>query len=81
MNCGSSAPPLGVKIGGQVFFHNGTDLVKRYDATRCISGIQDSARIGVNILGDVFLDNVLAVFDLTRGGSRVWFAGRRDYQS
>ncbi|KAJ9652439.1 hypothetical protein H2198_008309 [Neophaeococcomyces mojaviensis] len=82
VKCGSSPPPLGVKIGGQVFFHNGKELVKQFDATRCVSGIQDSGRLGgVNILGDVFLDNVLAVFDLTQGNSKVWFAGRRDYMS
>ena len=71
-----------MKIGGTVFWHNSNDMVKLYDyeGTMCIMGVQDSGRLGgVNILGDVFLNNVLAVFDLGVGAVR--FAGRRGYQS
>lgn len=71
VDCSSTPPPLGVKIGGRVFWHNGRDLIKPFRWARngrrrsCISGVQESGRLGgINILGDVFLGNVLAVFDL-----------------
>ncbi|KAK5943005.1 hypothetical protein PMZ80_004010 [Knufia obscura] len=82
VDCNARIPPLGVKIGGHVFWHNPKDLVKEYDyaGTTCILGIQDSRMLGgINILGDTFLDNVLAVFDL--GENVIRFAARRDYQS
>lgn len=81
VNCNAKVPSLGVKINGTVFYHNPKDLVKPYDTSgrQCVSGIQSSSSVGVNILGDVFLDNVLAVFDLGQGVIK--FAARRDYQS
>jgi len=82
VECQAHVPPLGVKIGGKVFWHNFKDLVKQYDYARttCLTGVQDSGRLGgVNVLGDTFLDNVLAVFDLGVGVVR--FAERRDYSS
>ncbi|KAK5089336.1 hypothetical protein LTR70_007133 [Exophiala xenobiotica] len=82
VDCQAQVPPLGVKIGGKVFWHKSMDLIKQYDyaGTTCILGVQDSGRLGgVNILGDTFLGNVLAVFDLGEGVVR--FAGRREYSS
>lgn len=81
VKCNAKVPVLGVKINGTVFYHNPKDLVKQYDAIgqTCVSGIQSSDAVGVNILGDTFLANVLAVFDLGQGVIK--FAARRDYKS
>ncbi|KAK5104782.1 hypothetical protein LTS08_002675 [Lithohypha guttulata] len=82
VTCDAVAPPLGVQIDGIVFWHNPKDLVKRFDVSGryCISGIQSAGALGgVNILGDVFLNNVLAVFDL--GEKVISFAARREYVS
>lgn len=82
--CTATPPSLGITIAGTTFWHNAKDLIKPYDyrGQMCVSGIQDSSRLGkprVSILGDVFLNNVLAVFDL--GREEVGFAARRDYVS
>ena len=83
VNCTAQVPPLGLKIGGTTFWHNPKDLVKRVDfaGTMCISGIQSSVMMGgrINILGDVFMNSVLAVFDLGQGVIK--FAARREYPS
>lgn len=80
--CNAVAPPLGVRIGGTTFWHNPKDLVKQFDSSGqyCVSGIQSSNSLGgPNILGDVFLNNVLAIFDL--GAKRLSFAARPNYPS
>lgn len=81
--CGSATPPIGVTINGTTFWHNPKDILKPFDVTgrACVLGIQSSRALGgnINILGDVFLDNVLAVFDL--GKQKVRLAARRDYAS
>ena len=46
----------------------------------CISGIQDCG-FGPFILGDVFLKNVLAVFDLTPNEYDMHFSPRVYYES
>lgn len=83
VNCNAQVPPLGVKIGGKAFWHNPKDLIKRYDQSgRCISSVQESTGLGINILGDVWLDSVLVVFDLRNPNKRmVRVAARRDYAS
>lgn len=80
--CNAAVPFLGVKIGGTTFWHNPKDLVKQFDPSgrSCVSGIQSANTLGgPNILGDVFLNNVLAVFDL--GEKQLSFAARTDYES
>lgn len=79
VSCNSTPPLIGIKIGGAVFYHNPTDLIKSFSPGQCISGIQDRGSLGVNILGDVFLDNVLALFDLRSNVVR--FSARPYYQS
>lgn len=85
ISCTAQVPPLGIKIGGKTFWHNPKDLVKRFDqAGRCISGVQENTIVGgVNILGDVWLDSVLVVFDLRNGTDKgiVRVAARREYTS
>lgn len=80
--CDAAVPSLGVRIGGTTFWHNPKDLVKQFDSSGqyCVSGIQSANTLGgPNILGDVFLNNVLAVFDL--GAKQLSFAARTDYDS
>ena len=62
--CDTTIPPLTVTIAGQDFPINPADLLRPSgtDDGICIINIAPSGD-GTNILGDVFLQNVLAVFD------------------
>lgn len=77
--CNAIPPLIGIKIGGTVFYHNPKDLIRTFGAGQCISGIQDRGSLGVNILGDVFLNNVVVLFDLR--ANMVRFSARPYYQS
>jgi len=61
VNCDAIPPQLSVVINGIAIPINAADLMW-YDGENCLSGIQDAGS-GGNFLGDVFLRNVLAVFD------------------
>lgn len=74
----TSVPDFGVSIGGCVFPTNRHDLVVSEGEGTCISGIQDGG-LGPYILGDVFLKNVLAVYDV--GRLKMRFSARPEYQS
>ena len=74
--CNAVTPTFGVNINGQTFFINSQDLVIDAGDGSCVSGIQDAGE-GPGILGDVFLKNVLAVFDI--GASQMRFAARENY--
>lgn len=78
VNCSAKAPKFGVEIGGQTFFVNGKDLILDYGIGNgiCASGITEAGS-GMSILGDVFLKNVLAIFDVGSGEMR--FAAREFY--
>ncbi|MCJ1308744.1 hypothetical protein MMC25_002398 [Agyrium rufum] len=76
VDCQATPPSLGVDIDGQILFINPQDLIVDSSESYCISGIVDAGQ-GPGILGDVFLKNVLAVFDL--GASEMRFAAREDY--
>ena len=76
VECDSITPTFGVNINGQTFFVNSQDLIVDAGDGSCISGIQDAGE-GPGILGDVFLKNVLAVFDV--GASQMRFAARENY--
>jgi hypothetical protein len=71
-----ASPAVGVKIGGTVFDINVADLILQ-DPTSgtCVSGVQDGGA-GPYILGDVFMTNVIAVFDV--GAAEMRFAAN-DY--
>jgi Eukaryotic aspartyl protease len=78
--CTAVPPPLSFTIGDQEFTVNPTDLLNQEqtdDAGNCVTGISQ-APVGQKVLGDVFLKNVLAVFDW--GNSVVSF-GAREYYS
>ena len=76
VDCDATPPQFGVDIGGQIFFINRDDMILDEGYGNCISGIT-AAGDSVGILGDVFLKNVLAVFDV--GASEMRFAARENY--
>lgn len=81
--CNATPPELGVVIGGEVFYHNPADLIYELGVpglpNLCGSGIADGGDVGPLILGDVFLKNVLAVFDV--GESLMGFSSRMYYET
>ena len=76
VDCDATAPAFGVVIGGATFNINPLDLILYNGGGPCISGIQDAGD-SFGILGDVFLKNVLAVYDV--GASAMIFAARENY--
>lgn len=78
-------PSLGVTIGGRTFNINARDLVVdvgEVPGKTCVSGVLPSSGMpgGLSgILGDVFLNNVLAVFDV--GKEQMTFYEREYYES
>ena len=76
VDCNATAPEFGVRIGAETFFINAEDLFLDNGDGTCISGVDDAGD-SLSILGDVFLKNVLAVFDV--GASEMRFAAREFY--
>jgi hypothetical protein len=74
-DCNATAPEFNVKIAGKDFKIQAADLI--YQDVRdpasgmCLLGVQDGGE-GPYILGDVFLQNVVAVFDV--GAAQMRFA-------
>ncbi|GAB7349292.1 hypothetical protein MBLNU459_g8436t2 [Dothideomycetes sp. NU459] len=77
VDCAAAPPVFGVVIAEKVLYVNPVDLVVdgggRGVGGVCVAGVQSNAG-GLTILGDVFLRNVLAVFDVGAGEMR--FAAR-----
>jgi hypothetical protein len=75
VNCNAKAPAFGVEIGGTTFQVNAADMIYQNQTDPqtglCLTGIQDGGS-GPYILGDVFLQNVVAVFDV--GAAQMRFA-------
>ncbi|GAB7347353.1 hypothetical protein MBLNU459_g4289t1 [Dothideomycetes sp. NU459] len=69
--CNATAPDFGVTIGGTTFDISAEDMIipGDFEPGYCMSGVQDGGG-AVNILGDVFLKNVIAVFDVGAGMMR-----------
>ncbi len=63
VSCDAIAPRIAFLIGEASFSVNRVDLVVMSQNGKCVSGIQAAPPGSVNILGEVFLKNVLAVFD------------------
>ncbi len=80
--CNATVPPFGVIIGSQTFFMSDEDLVQQQEKLDlysdgimyCLLGLVDGS-VGPYILGDVFMNNVLSVFDI--GASEMRFARRQ----
>ncbi|KAK3629890.1 hypothetical protein LTR56_017785 [Elasticomyces elasticus] len=76
VRCNAKPPSLAMKIGGALFPIKAEDMIIPRSTTlhsesllpkgRCMSGVQDSIK-EQNILGDTFLKNVVAVFDIGHG--------------
>lgn len=85
VDCDALAPAFGVTISGETFVINPLDLIFPAGDDLCLSGIQNGTALegsdGPFILGDVFLKNVLAVFDLTPGDYQMHFSPRVYYES
>lgn len=72
--CNAKIPLFGISIANKVFYLNSADIVaESLDGSTCILGVQSNGG-GINVLGDTFLHNVLAVFDL--GNAEMRFAAR-----
>lgn len=75
VSCTATAPSFGFKIGGTTFTLNPKDLIlqgqKDTTTGKCLVGIIDGST-GPYILGDTFLSNVVAVFDV--GAAEMRFA-------
>jgi aspartyl protease len=76
VNCNAKAPSFGVTIGGTTFQVNPTDMILDNGDGTCISGVQDGGS-GPYILGDVFMKNVVVVFDV--GAAEMRFAAHVNY--
>lgn len=77
--CNATPPEVGVIIAGETFYHNPVDLIQNLELgpELCGSAILDGG--DTLILGDTFLKNVLAVFDV--GNSQMAFSSRMYYES
>lgn len=73
LDCSATAPEFGITIGSQTFYIDAQDLIVENPDGTCISGVNDAGE-SPPILGEVFLKNVLAVFDI--GASEMRFAAR-----
>jgi len=76
ISCTATAPSLGVTIGGTTFTINPVDMILSDSTGACFTAIQDGSS-GPYILGDVFLKNVVAVFDV--GAAEMRFAAHSTY--
>jgi aspergillopepsin I len=76
VSCTAKPPVFGVSIGKKIFFVNGADMILPANEGQCLSGVQPNNG-GLAILGDVWMKNVLAVFDI--GAEKMRFASRSSY--
>lgn len=76
VSCDANPPLFGVSIRKKIFFVNGLDMIVPAAEGRCLSGVQPNNG-GLTILGDVWMKNVLAVFDI--GAEQMRFASRQYY--
>jgi len=76
VDCAAVPPVFGVSVEKKIFYVNALDMIIPSSRDLCISGIQ-SNNGGLTILGDVWMKNVLSVFDI--GASMLRFAAREFY--
>jgi hypothetical protein len=79
VDCDAKAPALGVVIDGKTFWHDQRDLIVWAKDGVCTSGVGATKTvlgIDVHFLGDVFLKNVVSVYDF--GKNEMSFAARVD---
>lgn len=71
--CNAKPPVFGVVVQKKLLYVNPIDMVIQAGGGLCVSGVQGDGG-GYTILGDVFMRNVLTVFDL--GAAEVRFSAR-----
>jgi hypothetical protein len=79
VDCDAVPPSFGIAIAGTTFYQQAADMVFQHPDGACVSTIKRQAAqgsIALNFLGDVFLQNVVAVFDF--GKNEMRFAPRAD---
>ncbi|KAI7146712.1 acid protease [Hortaea werneckii] len=76
VQCDAVPPVFGVGISSKIFYVDGLDMKVQVSEPDCISGIQPNFG-GLTILGDVWMKNVISVFDV--GAERMQFAARQYY--
>lgn len=74
VDCAAKAPIFGVSIAKKIFYINKLDLIVNLGGDTCVMGLQPTFG-GLNILGDVFMKNVISVFDI--GAEEMRFAARQ----
>lgn len=74
VDCDAQPPVFGVSISKKLFWVNGLDLIIALGDGTCIMAVQPNFG-GLNILGDVFMKNVISVFDI--GAEEMRFAARQ----
>jgi hypothetical protein len=72
--CNATVPLFGVVVSSKVFYVNRLDLIINTGLGFCVMGVQDNNG-GLTIVGDVFMRNVLTVFDV--GAAQVRFSARQ----
>jgi hypothetical protein len=72
--CNATVPLFGVVVSSKVFYINRLDLIIDTGYGFCIMGVQDNNG-GLTIVGDVFMRNVLTVFDVE--AAQVRFSARQ----
>jgi hypothetical protein len=73
VDCDAIPPVWGATIGRKKFYIHPDDMILQNGPNSCISGVQANLG-GLTILGDVWMNNVLCVFDI--GAEMMWFAAR-----
>lgn len=73
VECSARVPRFGVVVQYKVFYVNALDLIIDTGLGFCVMGVQDNGG-GLTIVGDVFMRNVLTVFDV--GAGQVRFSAR-----
>ncbi|KAK5167020.1 uncharacterized protein LTR77_007749 [Saxophila tyrrhenica] len=76
VDCNAQPPVFGVSVEKKIFYVNGADMIIPSAQDVCISGVQ-SNNGGLTILGDVWMKNVISVFDI--GAEMMRFAAREYY--
>lgn len=71
--CNATVPLFGLVVSSKVFYVNPLDLIIDTGLGFCVMGVQDDGG-GLTIVGDVFMRNVLTVFDV--GAGQVRFSAR-----
>jgi len=72
--CDATVPLFGIVVSSKVFYINRLDMVIDSGLGFCVMGVQDNNG-GLTIVGDVFMRNVLTVFDV--GAAQVRFSARK----